>query len=100
MCLLTFFAYAFAMLTLNADDHAIFKRMHRPTNLDGSPKEQRGVVMLARDRWGAWLSCKDPQVARTFLSLYPTELIEAQPAPPERKSERPRSAPPASGDLF
>lgn len=40
--------YAFAMLTLNAEDHTIVKRMHKPFNPDGSPKEKRGVVMLTR----------------------------------------------------
>lgn len=92
--------YAFAMLTLNADDHAIFKRMHKPTNPDGSPKEKRGVVMLARDKWDAWLSCRDPEVARFFLSLYPAELMDVEPAPANPKSGQPRTPPPASGDLF
>jgi len=93
--------YTFAMLTLNADDHAIFKCMHKPTNPDGSPKEKRGVVMLTRDKWDDWLACRDPEVARTFLSLYPAELMEAAPAPANRKTAgRQPKAPPASGDLF
>lgn len=33
--------HAFAMLTLNADDHAIFKRMHNSTNPDGSPSNHQ-----------------------------------------------------------
>ena len=89
------------MLTLNADDHAIFRRMHKPTNPDGSPKEKRGVVMLARDRWDEWLACRDPEVARSFLTLYPAERMEAAPAPVERKTAKKMpKAPPASGNLF
>ncbi|BCL93363.1 SOS response-associated peptidase family protein [Ralstonia pseudosolanacearum] len=92
--------FAFAMLTLNAEEHAIFKRMHKPTNPDGSPKEKRGVVMLLRDQWDEWLACRDPEVARSFLSLYPAELMEAAPAPADRKVPKTPKPPPASGDLF
>ena len=91
--------YAFVMLTLNADNHAIFRRMHKPSNPDGSPKEKRGVVMLTRDKWHDWLACRDPEVARTFLSLYPAGLMGAAPAPAERKASiKPKR--PTSGDLF
>ncbi|WP_197378051.1 SOS response-associated peptidase family protein [Ralstonia pseudosolanacearum] len=91
--------YTFAMLTRNADNHAIFKRMHKPTNPDGSPKEKRGVIMLTRDKWDDWLVCRDPEVARTFLSLYPAELMEAEPTPAVKKTTRIQK-PPASDDLF
>lgn len=92
--------YAFAMLTLNADDHAIFKRMHKSANPDGSPKEKRGVVMLTRDKWDEWLARRDPELARTFRSLYPAGLMEAAPTPADRKAVRQPKAPPQSGDLF
>ncbi|MGC5885755.1 SOS response-associated peptidase family protein [Ralstonia pseudosolanacearum] len=94
--------HTFAMLTLNADDHAIFQRMHKPTNPDGTPKEKRGVVMLTRDRWADWLACKDPEVARTFLRLYPSELMDCAPAPaPARTSAKPKPPEPdATRDLF
>lgn len=88
------------MLQLNAEDHAIFKRMHKPTNPDGSPKEKRRVVMLIRNKWEDWLVCRDPKVARTFLSLYPAELMEAAPAPPQKKMSGMQKPPPASDDLF
>lgn len=65
-----------------------------------SPKERRGVVMLTRDKWDAWLSCRDPEVARTFLSLYPAELMDAAPAPANRKVPKKPNPPPESGDLF
>ncbi|WP_230851041.1 SOS response-associated peptidase family protein, partial [Ralstonia solanacearum] len=92
--------YTFAMLTLNAEDHAILKRMHKPTNPDGSPKEKRGVVMLTRDKWDDWLACKDPEVARSLLSLYPAELMDAAPAAIVRNPSQTPKPPPATGDLF
>ncbi|MDF6993797.1 hypothetical protein NLR38_25825, partial [Escherichia coli] len=88
--------YAFAMLTLNADDHAIFKRMHKPSNPDGSAKEKRGVVMLTREKWDEWLACRDPEVARSFLSLYPADKMEAAPPPADRKAPK-TPKPPACG---
>lgn len=56
--------------------------------------------MLTRDKWDAWLSCRDPEVARTFLSLYPAELMDAAPAPANRKVPKKPNPPPESGDLF
>ncbi|WP_316682787.1 hypothetical protein [Ralstonia flaminis] len=55
--------------------------------------------MLTLDKWHDWLACGDPEVARTFLSLYPSELMEAAPEP-QGKNLRAQKPPPASGDLF
>ncbi|NMV37259.1 SOS response-associated peptidase [Ralstonia insidiosa] len=99
----------FVMITVNAEDHALFRRMHKPTNPDGTPKEKRGVVMLRRDQWDDWLTCKDPERARTFLQLYPAELMDDEPAPSasrsikpknEKPKARPKQKPPESGDLL
>ncbi|MGC8213070.1 SOS response-associated peptidase [Ralstonia pseudosolanacearum] len=68
-------SFSFTMVTLNAEHHAIFRRMHKPG------KEKRGVVMLPRERWDDWLTCRDPERARTFLSLYPAELMDTGPDP-------------------
>ena len=72
-----------------------------PTNPDGSAKEKRGVVMLTRDKWEDWLACRNPEVARSFLTLYAAELMDAAPAPVERKAvKQPPKSPPTNGDLF
>jgi len=68
-------ATSWTMLTLNADKHTVMSRMHAPG------KEKRSVVILHRDQWDDWLSCRDPEAARTFLNLYPAELMDAEPAP-------------------
>lgn len=73
-------AYSFTMLTLNADAHLLLKRFHRP----GS--EKRGVVILRPDQYDDWLSCRDPEVARSFLRLLPADELAAEPSPlPPRK---------------
>ncbi|MBA9859492.1 SOS response-associated peptidase family protein [Ralstonia insidiosa] len=87
--------FSFTMLTVNAEHHEVFRRMHRPG------KEKRGVVMLPREQWDDWLTCRDPEHARTFLNLYPAELMDTEPAPvPRRTTVRRSSAPSEGGELF
>ncbi|TDF55123.1 hypothetical protein E1J61_36490 [Cupriavidus sp. L7L] len=72
--------HSFTMLTVNAEHHSLMNRMHKP----GS--EKRGVVKLPSEEWDDWLTCRDPEKARTFLRLLPAEYMEAEPAPvPPRK---------------
>ncbi|WP_322790415.1 hypothetical protein [Cupriavidus metallidurans] len=46
------------------------------------------MVILPREEWDDWLGCRDPEVARTFLRLYPpdTMVAEAAPMPPRQKA--------------
>lgn len=66
---------SFTMLTVNADQHPLMRRMHAPG------KEKRSVVIVPRPQWNDWLTCSEPEVARSFMSLYPAELMETEPAP-------------------
>ncbi|MDF7120856.1 SOS response-associated peptidase family protein, partial [Escherichia coli] len=75
--------FSFTMLTVNAEHHAVLRRMHKPG------KEKRGVVMLPREHWDDWLTCRDPERARTFLTLYPAERMDTAPAPVSRKTTAP-----------
>lgn len=70
-------ALSFTMLTLNAEDHPLLRRFHRPG------AEKRGVVMLPRDVHDDWLASRSTDEARSFLSLMPAERMwaEAWPAP-------------------
>jgi len=43
--------------------------------------EKRSVVVIRPDDYDEWLGCKNPEVARTFLQLYPAALMHAEPAP-------------------
>jgi len=81
--------YSFTMLTVNADQHPVMKRMHAPG------KEKRSVVIVQRAQWDEWLGCRDPEVARTFMTLIPPQAIATEPAPIVRRSkELPPSASP------
>jgi putative SOS response-associated peptidase YedK len=80
------------MVTVNADHHPLMRRMHAPG------KEKRSVVILHRDQWDDWLSCRDPEMARTFFNLYPAELMDTAPAP--RAPRAPNAAAPSAPDLL
>ncbi|CAB3762478.1 hypothetical protein GQ57_11275 [Burkholderia sp. MSh2] len=64
-----------AMLTMNADDHPVFARMHRPGD------EKRGVVILHRDDYDEWLHARDVEAARRLLELLPAGDMAAAPDP-------------------
>lgn len=61
--------------TINADAHPLMSRMHKPD------AEKRTLVIVSADEYDAWLTCRDPELARSFLRLYPAELLQAEPAP-------------------
>ncbi|SDJ49082.1 Putative SOS response-associated peptidase YedK [Paraburkholderia steynii] len=71
---------AFTMLTLNADEHPLMKRFHKPGD------EKRSVVIVPPAGYADWLSCKTTDEARSFLQLYPADAMraEAYPLPPRK----------------
>ena len=90
--------FSFAMLTVNADGHPVFQRMHRPGD------EKRMVVILDAADHDAWLSCSVADAPRLFRR-WSGELL-AEPAPllraPRASSGtvvRP-ALPPSSDSLF
>lgn len=71
---------AFTMLTVNAAEHPLMRRFHKPE------AEKRSVVIVPTALYGDWLSCGSPDEARSFLQLYPAEAMQAEPYPlPPRK---------------
>ncbi|RQN37316.1 SOS response-associated peptidase [Paraburkholderia tropica] len=69
------------MLTLNADDHPLMRRFHKPG------AEKRSVVIVRPDDYEGWLQSRSTDEARTFLSLYPASAMHALPDPaPPRKT--------------
>jgi putative SOS response-associated peptidase YedK len=75
-------ALSFTMLTVNADEHPLMKRFHRPG------AEKRSVVILRPDEYGDWLGCRSTDEARSFLNLFPAEEMAAEPKPlPPRKTK-------------
>ena len=70
----------FAMLTVNADGHLVYSRMHAPDD------EKRMVVILGPDDYDRWLTCT-PEEAKSFFKQW-TEPLEASAAPLMRTSKK------------
>ncbi|MCX9158042.1 SOS response-associated peptidase [Niveibacterium sp. 24ML] len=73
--------WSFSMLTINADDHPLMHRFHKPGD------EKRSVVVLDPDDHEGWLNARTEPEARSYLRLFEPELMTAGPAPlpPRRK---------------
>lgn len=73
-------ALAFTMLTVNADEHSLMKRFHKPG------EEKRSVVIVRPQDYDDWLGSRTTDEARSFLSLYPANLMraDAHPLPPRK----------------
>ena len=65
---------SFTMITINADDHEVFKQFHRPGD------EKRMVVILDEADYDAWLDCP-PERMKSFLRQFPAARLEARPDP-------------------
>ena len=66
--------WSYSMLTINADDHPLMQRFHKPDD------EKRMLVILPPDQYDAWLHCP-VDAAAEFFNAYPAELLQAQLAP-------------------
>ncbi|OWJ56011.1 SOS response-associated peptidase [Paraburkholderia caledonica] len=73
------------MLTLNADEHPLMKRFHKPG------AEKRGVVVLPQSQHLDWLSCRSTDEARSFLRLLPADALQAEPYPPPPRKRAPEA---------
>jgi putative SOS response-associated peptidase YedK len=63
---------SFTMLTVNADDHALMKRFHKPQD------EKRMVVILPRHDEDRWLDCS-VQEAWSMVRQFPADRMAAAP---------------------
>lgn len=89
---------SFTQLTINADDHLLMKRFHKPGD------EKRSLVIVPQSEWDDWLNCKNPEFARTFLHHYPAELMTSWPSPRAPRAKKPKAestsdAPPVNLDF-
>ena len=71
--------HSFTMLTINASEHPLMHRFHKPTD------EKRMVVVLPENRYSDWLQAT-PQHSREFLRPYPADALQAAPASTPRPS--------------
>ncbi len=71
-------ALSFTMLTVNSSEHPLMKRFHKPGD------EKRSVVIVRPTDYENWLGSDSTDGARSFLNLFPAELMHAEafPAPP------------------
>ncbi|MGC0155404.1 SOS response-associated peptidase [Chromobacterium vaccinii] len=72
-------SYAFTQITINADEHPLMKRMHKPGD------EKRSLVIVPTEYFSAWLGCWEPEFARSFLAPFPAQFMTAVSAPIQRK---------------
>lgn len=85
--------FSFSMLTINADDHPLMRRFHRPED------EKRMVVILHPEEYRSWLHASAEQLT-SFLQNYPSYRLQAEPAPKPRASSKRAPTVPPSGSLF
>lgn len=67
--------HSFTHFTLNADDHPLLKRFHRPG------EEKRGVAILRPEYYDDWLSSTNPEFARVLIELRSETELQAFAAP-------------------
>lgn len=86
---------SFTQLTMNADDHPLMRRFHKPGD------EKRALVIVPEAEWDDWLGCTDPEYARSFLRPYPAEEMTSWEAPQAPRTKKVVEAPPValSGNL-
>ncbi|MDM0012143.1 SOS response-associated peptidase family protein [Variovorax sp. J22P168] len=99
---------SFTMLTINADDHPLFRHMHRPdASRAADQQDKRMVVILPEARYEEWLDAPVQQ-AMSFMNQFPADRLAmvAEPLPPKPpKAARqavasPATAPPEQPGLF
>lgn len=66
---------SFTQITINADDHPLMRRFHKPGD------EKRSLVILSADAYDDWLNCRNHEIANSFLTCYPAERMIAKASP-------------------
>lgn len=84
---------SFSMLTINADDHPLMRRFHKPGD------EKRMVVLLHPDEYASWLNAPVEQVP-SFLTQFPAEELCAYPDPKPSARRSKSMETPAARSLF
>jgi putative SOS response-associated peptidase YedK len=87
-------AAAFTQITINADEHPLMRRFHKPGD------EKRSLVVLPEEDVDAWLGCRDPELARSFLRDYPAEAMKTWPAPKTPAAPKASAQEPVNLSLF
>ncbi|WP_255423070.1 SOS response-associated peptidase [Undibacterium sp. FT79W] len=75
-------SYSFTQITINANDHPLMKRFHKPED------EKRSLVIIHRRHYDDWLSCKNTEFARSFFHCYPASEMQAEAVKANQHVER------------
>ena len=71
---------SYTMLTLNADDHPLMNRIHRPDpKRPPNMQDKRSVVSIELADDDTWL-CGTQAEAQKLMQLLPVDLFDAGPA--------------------
>ena len=73
------------MLTVNAENHELMRRFHKPR------AEKRSVIIVRPEQYQDWLGCRTTDEARSFLNLFPANEMAAAPAPIPPRRPKPKS---------
>jgi len=77
----------FTMFTVNADEHRLMERFHKPRD------EKRSAVIVPPNVYEEWLGCRNTDEARSFLNLFSADEMETEAHPlPPRKAKNGDSA--------
>ena len=72
---------SYSMLTVNADDHPLMRRMHKPDpKLGPDEQDKRSVIPIEQENLRAWLT-GSREGAQALLVLAPAEAFAAHPMP-------------------
>ena len=78
------FVESYTMLTLNADEHPLMNRMHKPDpKLGPDQQDKRSLVLLEPQDFDQWLA-GTVQEARALMKLTPVEAFNAGPLEPSQ----------------
>ena len=78
---------SFTQITINADEHELMRRMHKPGD------EKRSLVILPQDEVEDWLACRSIDMAHSFLRHYPADRMRDWPAPAAPRARAPAPSP-------
>jgi len=71
--------YSFAMLTINADSHSMFNKLHKPDpKRPSDQQDKRMPVILNADAYKAWLDA-NPDQSMDFMRQFPAARLTASP---------------------
>ncbi|WP_321170246.1 SOS response-associated peptidase family protein [Pseudoduganella aquatica] len=82
--------WSFTQLTINADDHPLMQRFHKPGD------EKRALVIVPQNEWDDWLQASEPEYARSFLRHYPAEAMTSWECPVPSRAKKADTPPEAS----